>query len=848
MVEIDVSKDFVDSMVINTPFLRQITQRVVYKWAPFYCIGCGKFRHKSSTCKWLKVSTESTDVQPYQGKDQVPQQVSGSVVQDSYESIAPKPFSTSESLISSVTPLVPSSSLHRSKHLNSPAANATVPISNPFQVLEPGKISQDELPHVVVSSEQGGTLGLLQERTGDHLENVGSTCVKLGQRSPFIAPVPPYISLKMHSGCSMLASLANSKTDKQGSPTFCFFEKLKSVKHALTKLHKKDFSHISTKARSSKTALTECQAKLVKIKHIQDSDCSSKYFFAKISERRHQQQIGILKDIHGVPQVRHDQVSQAFQDNYQGLLGQSSHVQPLSDEDYTGSRLSPEDSLNIAANITLKEIKDALFSTDINSSPGIDGFSAVISKILANRLQKVLPSLIGEEQAAFAKGRSIFENVMLSQALVKGYTRKHISPRCLIKVDIRKAFDCPLSSQIWLSSEGRSGIRQGDPLSPYLFILGMEILSRAMRKICTKPEVSYHPKCSSTNLTHLIFANDLMVFIRGDVPSASVVAGVLARFTQVSSLAANSDKTSTYFRGADPSAKELILHATGFSEGDFPFRYLGLPLNSSRIIVTMFDSLIIKTRKVVAHWSTHLHYYAGKLQLINSIIFGVENLWFSNMLLPQTIVQHIQKICKNFFEGIPDGERRMVFKNWHQISSPSFAGGANVKDLTAWNYSLLCKWILKLSLPCSSKWKSWVMYVLKQEDFWFVKAKDHFSFSMTSILTTRDHLISLAGSEQAAKLLIQSWIVNSKFNIQSAYGFFRNASAVGSWTAGLGHSSIIPSHKIICSLAAQHQLATVDNLQRRGISYANRCVLCLAHEENHAHLFFSCSVSSEIWQ
>ncbi|XP_074265822.1 uncharacterized protein LOC141588272 [Silene latifolia] len=203
----------------------------------------------------------------------------------------------------------------------------------------------------------------------------------------------------------------------------------------------------------------------------------------------------------------------------------------------------------------------------------------------------------------------------------------------------------------------------------------------------------------------------------------------------------------------------------------------------------------------------------------------------------------------NFFWGIPDGGRRIVFRSLHQISSPSFAGGFNVKDLTAWNYSLLCKWIWQLYLPCASKWKSWVMnHVLKQDDFWLVKAKDHFSFSMIGILATRDHLISLAGSSQAAKLLIQSWTMNSKFSIQSSYGYFRNASAVGSWTVGLGHSSIIHSHKIIYSLAAQHHLATIDNLQRRGIPYANRCVLCLAHEENHTHLFFTCSLSSEIWQ
>ncbi|XP_074293043.1 uncharacterized protein LOC141619939 [Silene latifolia] len=111
-----------------------------------------------------------------------------------------------------------------------------------------------------------------------------------------------------------------------------------------------------------------------------------------------------------------------------------------------------------------------------------------------------------------------------------------------------------------------------------------------------------------------------------------------------------------------------------------------------------------------------------------------------------------------------------------------------------------------------------------------------------------DHLLNLAGSVQSAKLLLNAWTVNSTFSFQSAYAFYRNAPAADNWTSGLAHSSIVPSHKIICSLAVQHQLATMDNIQRRGIPYVNRCALCLAQEETHAHLFFSYPVSSAIWQ
>ncbi|XP_074277919.1 secreted RxLR effector protein 78-like [Silene latifolia] len=146
---------------------------------------------------------------------------------------------------------------------------------------------------------------------------------------------------------------------------------------------------------------------------------------------------------------------------------------------------------------------------------------------------------------------------MLTQSLVKGYGQRGISPRCLIKVDIKKAFDSlqwefidkmfqyynfPQKFKNWILGcitstwfslkingdrvgffKGEGGLRQGDPLSPFLFVMSMEILSRTLRYIHKHPQVSYHPKCVPMRLNHLIFADDLMLFVRGDIPSVAAV-------------------------------------------------------------------------------------------------------------------------------------------------------------------------------------------------------------------------------------------------------------------------------------------------------------------------------------
>ena len=85
--------------------------------------------------------------------------------------------------------------------------------------------------------------------------------------------------------------------------------------------------------------------------------------------------------------------------------------------------------------------------------------------------------------------------------------------------------------------------------------------------------VSYHPKCGKLKINHLIFADDLMVFVKGDLPSVQKVKNSLTLFSQYSGLNAKAEKIEIYFRGVNFVVKNLILSKTGFVEGMFPFCY-----------------------------------------------------------------------------------------------------------------------------------------------------------------------------------------------------------------------------------------------------------------------------------
>lgn len=166
----------------------------------------------------------------------------------------------------------------------------------------------------------------------------------------------------------------------------------------------------------------------------------------------------------------------------------------------------------------------------------------VISKVLANRLKIIFPDAIEKNQCTFITERLLLENVLLASVLVNGYHRNGIKEKCAIKFDISKAFDTVkwsfitsvfqavgLPSQFihWIklcistaafsvsvngSLEGfftsARGIRQGCSLSPYLYVILSNVLSKLLNEAAETGEFEYHPQCQGVQLTHLSFADD----------------------------------------------------------------------------------------------------------------------------------------------------------------------------------------------------------------------------------------------------------------------------------------------------------------------------------------------------
>lgn len=189
------------------------------------------------------------------------------------------------------------------------------------------------------------------------------------------------------------------------------------------------------------------------------------------------------------------------------------------------------------------------------------------------------------------------------------------------------------------------GLRQGCSLSPYLFVICMNVLSKLIDEAAEKRKFGYHPRCQNTNLTHLC-SDDLMVFADGTKRSLKGILELFNDFEKASGLKINLEKSTLYMAGITTQNQEDI-SALPFDTGQLPVQYLGLP-RTKRMTVSDFPPLIEKIRSRISSWMGRFLSFEGRLQLIQSVISSLANFWLAAFRLPVSCLREIEKLCSAF--------------------------------------------------------------------------------------------------------------------------------------------------------------------------------------------------------
>ncbi|RVW59956.1 putative ribonuclease H protein [Vitis vinifera] len=272
-----------------------------------------------------------------------------------------------------------------------------------------------------------------------------------------------------------------------------------------------------------------------------------------------------------------------------------------------------------------------------------------MAKVLANRLKRVLNKVVAPTQNAFVMGRQILDASLIANEVIDSW-QKRKEKGLICKLDIEKAYDS-INWKFLLKTlhkmagffPSSKGLRQGDPLSPYLFVLGMEVLDALIRRAVAG---GYLSGCSikgdrrhNLKISHLFFADDTMC---------------------------------SGLRIKPPS---------------------------------VWDGVEEKVRRRLARWKRQYISKGGRITLIRSVLASMPIYHMSLFRMPKSVARRLDKVQRDFLWGGGSEEKKAHLIKWEAICEDKSKGGLGLRKLVLLNKALLGKWVWRFAIDRDDLWK-----------------------------------------------------------------------------------------------------------------------------------------------
>ncbi|KAK1295842.1 hypothetical protein QJS10_CPB15g00882 [Acorus calamus] len=699
------------------------------------------------------------------------------------------------------------------------------------------------------------------------------------------------------------------REEVQGNPMYRFVKWLANIKSSLKKWNKEVFGSIHSNLSICKRELEDAQTSLQcdpqdpgKISAENDvrkqysslltqeeqfarqkfrqlwlaaGDSNTKFFYNSIKSRSARNTICRLRSSDGELCADPDKIKELIVTFYRELLNRDSDFEsPVLP---ALSAVSPKENEALCSIISEEDLRSAIFQMKAQSSPGLDGFPA--------RFYQVFWPLIKDDLLIainffFHRGK-LLRQVDLKKAFDSvqwPYLEKVLRSYNFSDQWIALCMECVTMAKYSVLINGTSegffssscGLRQGDPLSPLLFTLVMESFSARLNQLVKDGKVGPYIK-GELNISHLCFADDLLVFSDSKLSTASTLTDLFDSFARSS----------------------------------------GLHLNNSKMD---------KIRKRIHSWEGHSLSRAGRIELIKTVLSSFHVYWTSAFSIPRRGQKDIELTLRTFLWQGHSQVRRIHHIAWSTICKPLAEGGLGIKSLKDWNTgaagvrfwdiavkrpSLWTDWVYKRYLRNQSSWlahppagstSSWSS-ILKARQ-WIYPKVQYIIFEGKSINIWTDPWLNGQGLKRyfgrtsyiwgpPSKATLNLFMSNGKWekpsrwpsalehiwkdieqidiggrgedvliwthhktgtlNLAAAWNYVRSSIEPPPWSSWLWKPIQTPRHSLCVWQAFHNKLPTKLRLLRKGLISDSKCPLCLYAEEDVDHLFLQCAFSRYIW-
>uniref|UniRef100_A0A803PB82 Reverse transcriptase domain-containing protein n=1 Tax=Cannabis sativa TaxID=3483 RepID=A0A803PB82_CANSA len=409
----------------------------------------------------------------------------------------------------------------------------------------------------------------------------------------------------------------------------------------------------------------------------------------------------------------------------------------------------------------------------------------IVARILTDRLKHIMDKLVSPNQSTFIPGRWIAECSVLAQEVNHAIKNKKGKEGVMaVKTDMSKAYDrlewnfikrvlkangfsdkatmllmaCISSVSFSILLNGaplapfnpNRGLRQGDPLSPFIFILCSEVLSKLIGKAeADKKLKGIRVSRNATAISHLLYADDAIFYCQASEANATCLMEVFEKYEAWSGQRINKSKSGILFSPNTCERKKgEIMAIMSMEKLRAKEKYLGNPFFFTGRRTKDFQFLKQKVLNRIDGWKAKCLSQAARTTLVSSVLQSIPTYFMSTSLVPKSTCEELDKhVARFWWVGIhPDKDRFCALKSWGDLCQPKNCGGLGFRRFQDMNIALLSKlcWMV-----LQQKEKLWVNVLLgkycSSVNAWVVEKKDQDSMIWKSIIQTRDVCLKGAG-------------------------------------------------------------------------------------------------------
>ena len=363
----------------------------------------------------------------------------------------------------------------------------------------------------------------------------------------------------------------------------------------------------------------------------------------------------------------------------------------------------------------------------------------IISKALNNRLIKICDRLISSNQTAFIKGRYILEIVVAAHEIIHEVVKRK-EAGLILKLDYEKAYDkvnwdfleevlisrgFGLRWTNWIRKITRGGsvcvrlndensnyfqvgkgLRQGDPLSPLLFNLVVDVFTKMLIKAANLGLIEgLLTEAFEGGVVNLQYADDTLLFLKNDITKAAHFKWLLACFENLSGMKVNYSKSDLLTLGTSKEEDNNFVRLFCCNLGNFPIKYLGVPLHYTNLKREDIQPVVDKLIKRIAGWRGKLLSPVGKLTLLKSCLASIPIYLLSVIKFPKWAIENINSQMANFLWNDAENKSKYHLSNWQSLAQKKDFGGWDIPDLRNINLCLLASRINRYHLSDHVIWK-----------------------------------------------------------------------------------------------------------------------------------------------